>query len=81
MPLFKITAHVRVPPNRQGPAGSALVEPPYNKMEYLSDNNMVEDHMEMLHGVGLDVLSVTSKPAVPNVDEGNDGNLPSSITE
>jgi hypothetical protein len=50
-------------------------------MEYYSDNNMVEWHMEQLHASGYDVLSVTSAPGVPNIEEGNDGNLPSSITE
>ncbi len=75
MPLFKITAFVRTPPNRQIRANLDS-EPPYSQLEYYSDNNMVEKHMEMLHASGYDVLSVTSKPATPNIEEGLDGNLP-----
>lgn len=75
MSMFKITAHVRTPPNRQIRANLDS-EPPYSQMEYYSDNNMVEWHMEQLHASGYDVLSVTSAPGVPNIEEGDDGNLP-----
>jgi hypothetical protein len=78
--LFKITAYIRTPPNRQVRANLDS-EPPYSQIEYYSDNNMVEGHMEALHKAGYDVLSVTSKPGVPNIEEGNDGNQPDILTD
>lgn len=78
--LYKITAFVRTPPNRQV-RENLDSEPPYSQLEYYSDSDQANEHMNILHASGYDVLSVTCKPAVPNIEEGNDGNLPSSITE
>lgn len=78
--LFKITAHIRVPPNRQV-REDLDSEPPYHQLEYYSDVADVDRHMALLHESGYDVLSVTSTPATPNIEEGNDGNQPDILTD
>lgn len=76
--LFSITAFIRTPPDRQV---DLLSEPPYHEIVYPSNIMSVEYHMNALHLIGYDVLSVSSKPVELAFDEGYDGNLPSSITE
>lgn len=73
--LFKITAYIRTPPNRQVRANLDS-EPPYSQLEYYSDVNSVQYHMDELHNSGYDVLSVSSEQGTPNIERKYDGNLP-----
>lgn len=75
--LFKITAYIRTPPNRQVRA-NLTKEPPYSKLIYYSDVSSVQFHMDALHKSGYDVLSVSSEPGVPDIDRKYDGNLPNT---